>query len=199
MEKKFLILLSIFSLFCCQKRKENNLQVISSFYKNLGDSIIVVEYKNEFGFKIYNSKVLLPPINIFNDIKGKIDTHYKRVDNHLLIYSTTYFGKKNNFIDEKEKLKKEGILKDFNSKTGNNYYKNGIIFIFNNKKSSYIIVKENILNMTHNEIETEFYKNHGIIGKDSFVTLPKKYSDSATFTTYKALWNDNVVYNNSLN
>ncbi len=160
----------------------------------MGDSIIAIDYKNEFGFKVYNAKILKPPILTLIDIKGLKETHYKGINSNLIIYSTTYFGEKNLLFNEKDKLLRKGVLKESNSRNDFNCNLNlkGLIFIFNNKKS-FIVVKESNFDITYNKIERLFYNKYGVTGKDSFVSLPQKYLDSSFLMTYKTLWNKNVV------
>jgi hypothetical protein len=189
MEKKFLICVFLFICVGCKNDKDFNLEIISKHYNNIGDSIIFIEHKKEFGYEYYNCEIKKKPINITKDITGFIKSEYQIVDDNMIIYSIILGNGINNFKnkikDDRVKLIKNGILKEI--KPYHNDRLDGLIFIFN-KENNYIKVKETLFTEEYNKQSNYFYKVYGKTTKDSFMSLSDKLRDSILIKTYLSLW-----------
>jgi hypothetical protein len=176
--------------FSCNNHKDLNLEIISKHFNKIGDSIILIDYKNEFDYKIYNCKIKKKPIKITKDIKGFIESDYQIVDDNIVLRST-YFGNGNKKMkDNRVELIKNGILIEFEPYHDDRL--DGLLFIFN-KKNKFIEVKETSYSEVFGKWSNYFYKTYGITTKDGFTSLPNQFKDSISIKTYQSLW---VTYQN---
>ena len=190
MEKKVLIVIFTILFVSCENVKDLKINIISNYYKNIRDSLVLVKYEYDKGFDVYSCVVKEKPIIINNDIDGLIETSYQQI-NDVIILSKTIYKKKNYNKDYRNELIRKGVLKIAPPSIDDRL--DGLKFIFS--KNKYIIVKENVFSEVYNNLNTINIKKFGIKDKQGFKKLPQVYIDSALINTYKFLWKKNKLYN----
>lgn len=192
MDKKILILLFAILFFSC-KKKNNQLEVISSYYKNLGDSILVISYKKNSTFEVFTSSAMKLPYYTSKEGRG-FEKRFKKINDKMIIFSLSILllGDREEVFDkfeDRNNLIKQGIVKEVDYAKDTRFLnarmssKDAMVFIFKNKKS-YIVLKESYYQGFYNETFHE-------MGSRS---LSKKTTDSCIVKTATTLFKNNVIY-----